>query len=119
MINVLVVDDDNDLLEMVTFALNANEMTVSSLSEGQHVLETVLARPPDVLLMDIFLGDSDGRQLCKQIKSTAAYMGFPILLYSAGEISNASIVESSADFFLRKPFDLQRLIAAIRQYIKN
>lgn len=117
MIKVLLVDDDEDLLEMVTLILTSNKMQVSSLTAGATVVETVLARPPDVLLMDIFLGDSDGREICKQIKNTASYSGFPVLLYSAGEVTNASIVASNADYFLRKPFNVTQLVATINERI--
>jgi DNA-binding response OmpR family regulator len=119
MVNVLIVDDDEDLLEMVTLMLRASSMLVKTLNTGALLLETVGAQPPDVLLMDIFLGDSDGRQLCKQLKSSRAYSGFPVFLYSAGEITNASIVESDADYFLRKPFEMSHLVARIHESLKK
>jgi DNA-binding response OmpR family regulator len=119
MVKVLIVDDDEDLLEMVTLMLTASRMQVKSLNAGALLLETLGRETPDILLMDIFLGDSDGRQLCKQLKGSATYTGFPVFLYSAGEISNASIVESDADYFLRKPFEMSHLVGRIHESVKK
>lgn len=119
MVKVLVVDDDEDLLEMVTLMLRTSHMSVTSLNAGALLFQTIDADEPDILLMDIFLGDSDGRQLCKELKSSAAYTGFPILLYSAGEISKASIEQSDADYFLRKPFEMSYLVKCINERVKK
>jgi DNA-binding response OmpR family regulator len=119
MLKVLIVDDDEDLLEMVTLMLQANFMEVKSLNAGASLFDALDSERPDILLMDIFLGDSDGRYLCKKLKSSATYTGFPVFLYSAGDISNASIVESNADQFLRKPFEMTTLVNRIHESLKK
>lgn len=119
MVRVLVVDDDKDLLEMIIIMLRANRMEVKSLSGGTALFETLATETPDILLMDIFLGDSDGRELCKQVKKSTAYHRLPVLLYSAGEIAAASIADSNADHFLRKPFEMTHLISQIRARVKQ
>ena len=80
-VKVLIVDDDEDLLEMVTLMLTANQMQVTGLTTVSGLFETLQADPPDVLLMDIFLGDSDGRQICKALKKFGVLRGlshFPV-----------------------------------------
>jgi len=67
-----------------------------------------------VVLMDIYLGDFDGRTLCKQIKLNQTYYALPVLLYSAGNIDAESITNSSADGFLQKPFDMKTMIKLVR-----
>ena len=119
MVKVLIVDDDQDLLEMVTLMLTASRMQVKSLNAGALLFEALGEERPDILLMDIFLGDSDGRQLCKQLKNSVTYTGFPVFLYSAGDISNASIVESNADCFLHKPFEMYHLVNRIHEILKK
>ena len=119
MVKVLLVDDDEDLLEMVTLMLTANNFQVESLPRGDLLFDAIEAQTPDILLMDVFLGDSDGRQLCRQLKSSHTYAGFPIFLYSAADISNASFKESNADFFLRKPFNMTELVNNIYERVKK
>jgi DNA-binding response OmpR family regulator len=118
MVKVLIVDDDEDLLEMVTLMLKASGMQVSSLNAGASFFETLGKEQPDIVLMDIFLGDSDGRQLCKQLKSSADYTGIPVFLYSAGDITRASIVESNADYFMSKPFEMTHLVNRIQESVR-
>jgi len=65
--------------------------------------------------MDIFLGDCDGRALCKQLRATEKYARLPVVLYSAGEITNASARDCGATFFLRKLFEMQALLDKVHQ----
>jgi DNA-binding response OmpR family regulator len=115
MINVFVVDDDDELLEMVTLMLQANGMRVESFHTGESLRESLGASSPDVLLMDIFLGDGDGREFCREVKTGAGYNGFPVILYSAGDIPTASVADAGADFFMRKPFNMSELVGHIRE----
>lgn len=117
MIKVLVVDDDKDLLEMVTLMLTVNNIQVTALSVGNMFFNTFEESVPDLVLMDIFLGDSDGRNLCWQLKNTQMYSQVPVFLYSAGDIELSSVTASGADYFLRKPFDMQQLIHQIQQMV--
>lgn len=114
MIKVLVVDDDGDLLEMVTIMLRASDMEVQTLSNGENLAASIDAGQPHIILMDIYLGDYDGRALCKKIKSQIKYAMLPVLLYSAGNINVTSVTESGADGFLQKPFDMKTLVSRIR-----
>ena len=109
------MDDDGDLREMVTMVLRFRGMEIKGLASGKLLLESLTIEKPDMVLMDIYLGDSDGRSLCKQLKNSEEYSAIPIVLYSAGVISNASIVDSLADDFVQKPFDLSSLFNCIQK----
>ncbi|MBO9573520.1 MAG: response regulator transcription factor [Chitinophagaceae bacterium] len=117
MTTVLVVDDDLDLLEMVTFVLTAHNFQVHTLARCKAFFETVSTVKPEAILMDVFLGECDGRDLCRQYKS-ADSESLPVVLYSAGDVSSASVEESKADIFLRKPFDVNILIQRLRSLVR-
>jgi DNA-binding response OmpR family regulator len=119
MTKVLLVDDDLDLLEMVCLMLRTNDLDANCLSKGKEVLASLGSLNPDIVVMDIFLGDSDGRDLCRQIKDEIKYAGVPVLLYSAGNITDSSINECRADDFLRKPFDMHVLVDRIRTLARS
>lgn len=106
---VLVVDDDKDLLDMVELALIKQGFKVHTIGEGKVFFDTIEAFKPDVILLDIFLNDADGRELCYQLKSESPYKHIPVALYSAGHISHSSIHESKANIFISKPFDIHQL----------
>ncbi|MBC7949800.1 MAG: response regulator [Chitinophagaceae bacterium] len=113
MIDVLIVDDDPDLLEMISLALSNYNMRVDCLNEGKSLIDSVSKKRPDVILLDIYLGDTDGRDLCQTIKSSNQYREIPIILYSAGNITSKSITESQADAFFTKPFNIDQLVDRI------
>jgi DNA-binding response OmpR family regulator len=111
---VLVVDDDEDLLEMVSMILRSDNLEVKSLSEGSLFFNTLTTEKPSMIVMDIFLGAIDGRQLCREMKSDPNYASIPVLLYSAGNITESSIFQSGADDFIHKPFDMASFIRRVR-----
>jgi DNA-binding response OmpR family regulator len=115
---ILVVDDDVDLSEMIDLTLTANGFKTICISGGKNLFATVSSIKPDLILLDIFLGDSDGRNLCRDLKTQPHYQNIPVILYSAGHVSNGSIQESLADIFIAKPFDTIQLIQQIRTLIK-
>ncbi|HTD92226.1 MAG TPA: response regulator [Chitinophagaceae bacterium] len=114
---ILVVDDDEDLLEMVTLVFMSRGMRVSSLNKGSGFFEIIEKEKPDIIIMDIYLGDADGRDLCRRYKESANSRLLPVILYSAGNIPPASIEISLADDFLQKPFDIGFLMKRVNQLL--
>ena len=110
---VLIVDDDIDLLDLVCLILQAANLSPKGIVTESELLPTLATEHFDLILMDIYLGDTDGRQISRHLKTDDRYKEIPILLYSAGDISPASIDESLANAFLKKPFDMPVLINRI------
>jgi DNA-binding response OmpR family regulator len=117
--SVLIVDDDIDLLEMMEIVLKRSEMQVECLNQGTGLFDALSHFRPDIVIMDIYLGDADGRDLCQQLKTSADYKDIPIILYSAGIITRDSIQQSMADEFIVKPFNVQQLLARIARLTAN
>ena len=114
---VLLVDDDPDLLEMVDMVLTNQGYTVSTITNGSTFFERVHSFKPDLILLDIFLGDADGRTLCQQLKQASVYKDIPIVLYSAGYVPRYTIENSMANVFLTKPFDIKQLSQKIKEML--
>ena len=106
---LLIIDDDKDLLEMVEVALAEQGFDVRTSTEGSSFFSQVENFKPDIVLLDVFLKDADGRELCYRLKSNPAYDHIPVALYSAGHMSNSTIINSKANTFITKPFDLGQL----------
>lgn len=119
MTKVLVVDDDRDLLEMVSIVLSSYDMDVTPLEKCLEFPDYMQRSKPDIVLMDIYLGECDGRKLCHQLKKNDEYADIPVILYSAGNITQSSVRESLADDFMDKPFDINNLINRINTHISN
>jgi DNA-binding response OmpR family regulator len=119
MCSVLVVDDNADLLEMVDLTLTANGFYITCILGGKTFFETVKLVNPDLILLDVFLGDMDGRTLCRRLKTESEYQNIPVILYSAGNISDSTILQSMANVFITKPFDIKHLVEKIKFLVKN
>ena len=111
---ILVVDDDRDLLEMVEMTLSRLGYHITALAKGSFFFNTVESTRPDIILLDIFLGDADGRTLCYNLKLQTAYEDIPVILYSAGYVPLSTIEHSKADEFIIKPFDIKYLVEKIK-----
>jgi CheY-like chemotaxis protein len=85
-----------------------------SLNSDKEAIAVARQGSPDVILLDIILGDSDGRTLCRRMKQDPVIGDIPVVLYSAGNITQRSIEESGATAFVQKPFDLFDMIARLK-----
>jgi DNA-binding response OmpR family regulator len=118
--NLLIVDDDKDLLEMVSFVLRRHHMQVECLDNGAMLLPYLSKKRPDVILLDVFLGNSNGQELSREIKTTPGLKDIPIIIYSAGNVLANSMKENSlADEFLMKPFEISHLVEMISRLARR
>lgn len=114
---VLVVDDDIDLLDMVSLVLTKYNLKVNPLGKCLEFYDTLSSDKPDIILMDIYLGECDGREICQKFKKSSTYTGIPVILYSAGNVTQSSVQESLADDFMSKPFDIKHLVDKINHHL--
>jgi len=111
--SVLIVDDDTDLLEMMELVLSNANMKVDCLNKGASLFDSLASINPDILVMDIYLGDTDGRSLCYSLKTSERFKHIPVILYSAGIVTRDSVQRSLADEFIIKPFHVDELMNKI------
>ncbi len=112
---ILAVDDDKDILEILQFILEDSGYTVDTLSDGRQLFQKINENTPDLILMDIMLGNSDGRDLCKNIKSTDSTHNIPVIMISASHnINDVLKQECAPDDFLPKPFDINVLLNKVQ-----
>ena len=114
---ILVVDDDVDILTVVQLVLDTNGFDVEAISNWKLIYSRIDTFKPDLILLDVSLGNQDGRNLCKQIKSSEEIKNIPIILFSANHNVQKSINECGANSFIAKPFDLKNLIEGINNQL--
>ena len=118
---VLVIEDDKDIRDTVTFALEDEGFEVIS-SETAKILKQVTEIAPNIILLDNWLtdwsSDANGQQLSKGLKSNPATSHIPVIIVSA--VSNIKEIAENgmADGYLKKPFDLTELVAVVKKYAK-
>lgn len=119
---VLLVDDNREFLEVTESILR--EMTdyqVYSLGKGSETLEIARREKPDVIVLDVYMPDADGPQICRELKASPDLRNIPVLFLTAvGQDPRfrARCLEEGGDDFLLKPADSQELIARLRVLLR-
>jgi two-component system, OmpR family, alkaline phosphatase synthesis response regulator PhoP len=120
---ILVCDDDQDALYMVTFVLTGIGWEVYTSLDSNNIVEKTLECSPAVILMDIHFPEQDGIIASQILKEHPDTKHIPIVMFS----SNTDIVHLSqmagASFYITKPFEIKKLentvAEAYQEYLSN
>jgi DNA-binding response OmpR family regulator len=112
--HLLLVEDDPALARGLQRALTNEGFAVNHVSKGQHALRTVKTETPDIVILDLGLPDMDGLEVLKQIRKKHAVL--PVLLLTARDTIEDKVagLDTGADDYLPKPFDMPELLARLR-----
>ncbi len=118
---ILVVDDEADMQSVISYRLEVNGYAVSVASDGQEGLSKVKAEKPDLVLLDLMLPKITGFELCRMLKFDDAYKNLPIIILSAldQQEDRKKAIESGADAYFIKPFDLGLLLTKIDSLLQK
>jgi DNA-binding response OmpR family regulator len=112
---ILAVDDDKDILEILQLILEDSGYEVETLSDGNYLFERIDANTPDLILLDIMLGNLDGRELCKAVKTNNETQAIPVILISASHnVSDTLNSKGAPNAFIAKPFDINVLLNTVK-----
>ncbi len=118
MAKVLVVDDDKDILEVVHLLLTRQNYIVQITNNPEQISEVITTFKPDVILLDVNIGQHDGREICKQLKADTNIKHIPVILFSALPGLHKSYPECEASDFIAKPFDALELVEKVEKHLK-
>lgn len=113
---VMIADDDPGILDAVQAMLEFGGYDVSSTYDGATILD-MQENFPDLLLLDIWMSGTDGRDVCKALKRQTITRDMPIIMISASTELEKSAKEAGADDFLEKPFDMDELLDKIDYHL--
>ena len=115
---ILVVDDDPDLLELLSGFLAGNGFAVSAARDGREMRLRIAERAPDLIVLDLMLPGEDGLTLARELRRTS---DVPILMLSARgeEMDRVVGLEVGADDYLAKPFSPRELLARLRALLRR
>lgn len=117
---ILAVDDVPDnLFVLESIFADEDNYKLSCVNDGQSALDAVASQPPDLILLDVMMPELDGYEVTRRIRQNKALPYVPILLVTAyDDMSLTEGLDSGADDFIRKPFDLNELLARVRSLIR-
>ena len=117
---ILVVDDDPALLQTISIVLREQGYDVATADNGQAMLESIEAREPELILLDVLMPQLDGFQLLERLKSDERYADLPVLMVSSLPAEEATVktLGLGAADYIRKPFRVRELLARIQAQLR-
>jgi DNA-binding response OmpR family regulator len=118
--SVLVVDDEKDIIEILSYNLEREGYRVLSARDGKGALEQA-KKNPDLVLLDVMMPEMDGWEVCKRLKLDPKTAKIPVLFLTAkgSEIDEVLGLELGADDYINKPINLRKLLARVRAVLRR
>ncbi|MFH1715023.1 MAG: response regulator [Elusimicrobiota bacterium] len=110
---VLIVDDDKDLVKVLSYAFKNKKYDVSNAYNGEEALEKVSEFMPDLIILDVIMPRMNGFDVCSALRESGSTSLIPIIMLTIDDMHADKIkaLEKGADEYITKPFDLDELIA--------
>jgi len=118
---ILAVDDEADILTLLSARLRQAGYEVLKARNGQEAVEMAVREDPDLMVMDVMMPEMDGFEATRVLRSRLKTVGIPILLLTAmqGKEGELAGLDAGADDYLNKPFDTDKLLARIRMLLRR
>jgi len=114
MSKVLIVDDDRTMISLLKILLEMDGYEVANISVGGQFINKVRNEKPDLVLMDVFLADSDGTEILKQLRKTTDIANVRVIMTSGMDLTD-QCMDAGADAFLLKPYTPEQLMKVIQE----
>lgn len=116
---ILIVDDELDILEVLTFRLNKDGYSVATAVSGEEALEQLEKEVPALILLDLRMPGIDGYEICKRMKTDKKWKHIPIIMLTASSMLKVekAVEKYNVEGFLIKPFDYEKLLEKIKKLI--
>ncbi|MFL5662367.1 MAG: response regulator transcription factor [Ktedonobacteraceae bacterium] len=113
---VIVVDDDKEIREIITFVLTRNGFEVTSASNGQQLHAMLVQFIPNLIILDVMMPGEDGYQICNTLRSNPQTRHIPVIIMTAHaeDIYERISVDLGAAVHMTKPFHPFNLLEQVK-----
>ena len=120
-IRIVVVEDEADILEILTYNLEREGFAVIGAEDGTQGLQLIKQHLPDIVLLDLMLPGMDGLAVCQQLRAYPASANIPIIMLTAKNEESDIVLGLGlgADDYVSKPFSPKELIARIKATLRR
>ena len=115
---ILVVDDEKDIRNIITYNLEKEGMRFIEASNGDEAL-ILLKKNPSLVILDVMMPGKDGYEICKHIRNKGSIVPIIFLTAMDREFDEVKGLESGGDDYIRKPFSPALLIARIKSILRR
>ncbi|WP_366655586.1 phosphate regulon transcriptional regulator PhoB [Fodinicurvata sp. EGI_FJ10296] len=118
---VLIVEDEEDLVIMLTYNLEREGYTVQSVADGDEAVVAAGEHNPAIIILDWMLPHKSGLDICRQLRRGAKTRDIPVIMLTARgeEADRIRGLDSGADDYISKPFSIVELMARIRAVLRR
>jgi DNA-binding response OmpR family regulator len=118
---ILVVDDEPDVLDLVTYNLTQAGFQTLTAVDGAEALRKARSAAPDLILLDLMLPELDGLEVCKLLRRDAKTSGIPIIMLTAraDETDRVLGLELGAVDYVPKPFSPRELVLRVKKRLEK
>lgn len=121
MTKVFCVEDDTNIRELIEYTLKASSFSPRGFEDARHFFEALSDERPNLILLDIMLPDMDGMEILAELKKNADTSDIPVIMLTAkgGRFDKIKGLDSGADDYITKPFDVLELISRINAVLRR
>jgi two-component system phosphate regulon response regulator PhoB/two-component system alkaline phosphatase synthesis response regulator PhoP len=118
---VAIVDDEPDILELVSLNLEKEGFKVEGFLDGEGLLRYLDKEVPELIILDLMLPDIDGLEICKSLRKQDKFTTVPIIILTAKgeEMDKVLGLELGADDYVTKPFSPRELVARVKAVLRR
>jgi two-component system phosphate regulon response regulator PhoB len=118
---IIVVEDDPDILHLLTFNIQSSGFEVLTSMDGNEALSLIREHLPDLIILDLMLPGLDGLEVCRHLKRDQKTQTIPLIMLTAKseEVDRIVGLELGADDYVVKPFSPRELVLRIRAILRR
>lgn len=118
--SIMIIEDDQDISDALGSILSTKGYTVIPVHQvDERFDDYFVASLPQLILLDIWVGGGDGRDVAKKLRSQEATKGIPIIVVSANISTPQIAQELELNDFIMKPFDVDHLLATVEKHLAS
>lgn len=118
---ILAVDDELDILELLSYNLSKDGFEVTTATDGEEALKKIRAKGFDLALLDLMLPGMSGMEICRVLRNGTETKNLPIIMLTAKteEVDRIIGLEMGADDYISKPFSPRELVARVKAVLRR
>lgn len=118
---VFIIEDDENIREIVVYALKVSGFEAEGYENGEAFFNKLEAKQPNLILLDIMLPSDDGLSILKRLRSVAKYKTLPVIMLTAkgNEFDKVKALDMGADDYVTKPFGVTELISRVNAVLRR
>ena len=118
---IYIVEDDQNIREIESFALKNSGYQIQDFESAKEFYRAVKEKKPDLILLDIMLPDEDGMEILQKLRKNSETKRLPIIMVTAKatELDRVKGLDSGADDYIIKPFGVMELISRVKALLRR